>query len=193
MRALLKSYLTPIYTEVQLVIMSTMIILLLLTDKSAYDFAQELPILPLLLVLVSYSIYHAFSKKQKSQIAIAALFLLAVGVNGWTAFFASLHVIEEGLRGFLMIFPLLNMLGAVLLFFGAVERQVISKENSHLYEILIAIGGVVLTFTLATVYFEIYWALLFSFCLTYGVLLDALFAYLRRTGAHPSPVQTRVR
>ncbi len=187
---------TPRYTEVQLVLIATVILLLLCTDpyilKYVLGLTHEAPVAGVLLAIaVLYSIYHAFSSKRKSAIAKTFLFLLAIGTTTWAAIAAGFYTLAQyGQSKFMIIFPAINIVSAFMLLIraglGKITEDVIANDNASLREILVAIFGTVVLFTFAQKYYQMYWALLLSICLTYGTALDLVFARRNRDNSRVS-------
>jgi hypothetical protein len=136
-----------------------------------------------LLVLV-LSLYHLFIKRKKKPWEKRAMLFFAVLSNAGASLFAGHHVIKHS-AGWLMIFPIWNIISSVLLLImfrlNVFGEECVTDRNAKPSEVLPGLIVLVIILMLCNFVFRTYWAVTFSICMAYTTSLDkAILSILHR-------------
>ena len=173
--------LIPTFTEVTLFLMSLTFLLLLFFNLSfleefldfiLHDFdLRNIVVIIFFIVGLVVSIYYSFSKKKISRASKGYMLFFAVMINFIIAFFAGFYILEN-VKGFVIIFPIINIISAfVLLFlmrFEIITTKSILDKQAELRELAIGSLMVITVFIISQYIFHNYWAITFSLCLVYA-------------------------
>jgi len=112
---------------------------------------------PLLLVLMlipfiaglGYSVFHAFSKREKLMWEKSLMLLFAVLVSISTGLYAAMQMVETS-RGWMIVFPIWNIIYAGLLLImyrrGLINETCISDRNAAPAQVILTLFAVVVIF-----------------------------------------------
>jgi cbb3-type cytochrome oxidase subunit 3 len=188
------SLLNPHYDEATLLAMSAIFVILCVADStmradlhklypSHSDAGDRLAVLLLLLVFVGgigFSVFHAFSKRNKSFPEKAAMLFFAVFVSGGIGLYAGNYMIQHSEGCWLLIFAVWNVIysGLLLIKFalmfrtGPIDVSYVSDRNASPAQVLLALIAVVVIFICCRYWFGLHWAITFSICIAYTTSLD---------------------
>jgi len=173
----------PQYDEIVLFTMSFTCILLLLTSVlTHYSDIQSISPTeydPRIIVAVFIffaglvlSLYHAFFDRPKTSLQKSFMLFFAILVNAFSGFMAGGYDLAHA-RGWLIIFPILNMLNCVILLFmwrsGVLDESSISDQHAPRGQILLSAAMVLLLYYLCHVIYNFPWIQTLSICLVYSV------------------------
>jgi len=176
---LVKLGIVPRYTEITLYLIGVTFIMFLLTSfefrAEAFDFFEDVGETvffgAIILSGLIISIYSAFTKRILGMMEKNLILLTVIFLNFFVAIHAGTHVLKET-QGWLIIFPLLNILNAIfwlfLLRFGVITEKSISDEQTKKEEIILGTILLVIIFLISHYVFNNYWAITFSICLIYA-------------------------
>jgi hypothetical protein len=127
-----------------------------------------------------FSIYHAFSKRKKEDIEKYCMLIFAVITNSVVGIIAAGYILIKA-KGYLIIFPLLNIFEGLLtlLIFSKTEAigiESILDEDAKMNEIKIGIPATIIIFIISQYVFKNYWAITFSICLAYVSFLNNILS-----------------
>lgn len=180
-----RSFLSPRYDEATLFSMSIAFILLCLTSKTMRTDLHKLTfqvfnfyIAILVLCFVGglvFSIFHAFSTRQKSVGEKAAMLLFAVFVSAGTGIYAGRHMLQTS-TGWLIVFPIRNIIygGLLLLMLRArvIDVTCISDQDATRPQIILGLIAVLIIVICCQFWFRLHWAITFSICIVYTTSFD---------------------
>lgn len=180
-----RGLLRPHYDEVTLFSMSITFILLLLISKTMrtdlhklifYDFDLRIVLLAVFFLAgIPFSIFHAFSTREKHLGEKAAMLLFAVFVSAGTGIYAGRHMLQTT-TGWLMLFPIWNIIygGLLLLMFRMrlIGINRISDQNATRRQIMLGLIAVLIIVVCCQFWFRLHWAITFSICIAYTTSLD---------------------
>lgn len=168
----------PTYTENALSLSALVFFLLVVTNTSFQKDIADLVgsfLLTWLILGAGFSIFHAFSKRQKSRFEKIFMIFFIIMINFLVGFNAGEYVLGREANNFLIIFPLWNMISAILLLLllnsGVIGPNSISATNMDTEDFIIGAILVTMFFGVSQYVFENYWAITFSICLWYAELL----------------------
>jgi len=173
--------LVPTYTEVALFLMSlTFLFLFIFNDlfrKEFFEFffedfdGREIAVLIFFVAGLALSVYHAFSKKRVTKRVKNAMLFFAVFINFLVGFYAGFYTLEKA-KGYLIIFPVINIISAFLLLlllrFEVITSKSISDKQAKLREIILGSIIICAIFVISQYLFHNYWAITFSLCVVYA-------------------------
>jgi len=175
----------PQYDEIVLFTMSFTCVLLLITGiLSNYQELQIDPpreydprIVAAIFIFIAglvLSLYHAVIQRPKSQLEKSFMLFFAVLVNAFSGFMASGYDLT-GTSGWLIVFPLLNMVNSVLLLVmwraRAFDESCISDRHAQRGQVVLAAAIVLALYYLCHVIYNLIWIQTFSICLVYSTNL----------------------
>ena len=175
------SIVMPQYDETVLFSMSFTCLLLLIgfsfsreiqwAFPSHYDLRIIVAILIFLAGLV-LSLYHAFVDRPKTSLEKTFMLTFAVIVNAFSGFIAGAYDFVNS-SGWVIIFPILNMINSVALFFmwrsGVLDESSISDQHAPRGQILLAAAAVLLLYYLCREIYNFSWVQTLSICLVYSI------------------------
>jgi hypothetical protein len=177
--------LRPRYDEVTLFSMSVTFILLLLISKTMrmdlyklmfhkFDIRIVLFVI-IFLGGIAFSIFHAFSTREKHFEEKAAMLLFAVFVSAGTGIGAGVHMLQTA-TGWLILFPIWNVTyGALLLLmfrFRAIDVTSVSDRDASRGQVMVGLVAVLIILICCQFWFRLHWAITFSICIAYTTSLD---------------------
>jgi cation transport ATPase len=180
-----RSFLRPHYDEATLFSMSVTFVLLLLISRTmrtdlyklvSRHFDARVVVLALLILAgIPFSIFHAFSKREKNLGEKAAMMLFAVFVSAGTGIYAGIHMLTTS-TGWLIVFPMWNITyGALLLLMfrmRLIDTTCISDEDASRPQIILGLIAVLIIVICCQFWFRLHWAITFSICIAYTTSLD---------------------
>ena len=179
-------YIIPQYDEITLFSMSFTCGLLLIagalstrweirTPSSSGENVQIMIIGIFFMAGLVLSIYHAFVGRRKTSFEKFLMLFFAVILNGFSGILAGTYFLE-GAKGWLVIFPVLNIAnGAVLLFMlrsRLLDDCNISDQNVSLIQIALAATVIMILFTVCQYIFDLLWPQTLSICVAYATNLS---------------------
>ncbi len=178
----------PRYDEMALFLMSLAFVLVFFTNGDLRSKAHQLIVedkfdpriyiaLGLFVAGILFSLYHAFTMRQKSDGEKVAMLFFAVFVNGFSGIEAGTHMLEDS-HGILLVFPLWNIINGGLLLllyrFHVIDESSIVDDNVTLLQIVLGSVVVVAALVVCRFYFEMYWAITFSICVSYATNINGI-------------------
>jgi hypothetical protein len=185
-------YIIPQYDEIALFTMSLTCALLLITGfvSSSTNIQLESPreydprIIAAGLIFsagFALSIYHAFSDRPKTYFEKYCMLFFAVLLNAFSGIMAGAYALTTS-SGWLIVFPILNILNSVVLFFtyksGVLNESNISDQHASLSQVALAAAVVLILFGFCYYVFELIWIETLSICLIYVTNLVQVFQSL---------------
>jgi len=180
-------WLIPTYDELSLFLMAfTLLILYATNGQTRIDIYFILMTAPglggrlfvlILLCLVGLflSLYHVFIRRKIPEWEKHFMVLFAVIANAGTGIAAGIHMIK-GTAGWLLIFPIWNIINGVLLLLmlrlKIINEDCISDHTVTSGRVIIGLIAVLIIFALCNFVFKLYWALTFSICVIYATSFD---------------------
>ena len=184
------SFLRPYYDETTLFSMSITFILLCMMSRTLWtdgykfyrsgegNFAGMLILILFVLTGAFLSVFHAFSKRMKSLGEKSIMLLFAVVFSFFTGIYAGRKMFET-FQGWLIIFPVWNIIYALLLGLmyrrGAIDESSISDKNASLFEVIVTGAVIFIVILCCEFWFELHWIITCSICLTYSTSLNRAF------------------
>jgi hypothetical protein len=177
----------PVYDELSLFLMAVTLILLYIVNItmrvqihnwiSEYSNAWVYIIGAIFLCGLGLSVYHAFTKIEKTDVEKWGMLVFAVLANAVSGIVAGLYVLKtDNVRNWLIIFPIWNIInGALLLLmlrFRIIDEECISDRDATLVQIILGLIAVLIIFIFCNYVFKLYWAITFSICIVYTTSFD---------------------
>jgi hypothetical protein len=178
--------LIPTYTEVSLFLMGLTFLFLFLLNSLFkkefldYFFKDSDPrgTLTLITFMAGFmlSIYHAFSNKVASELSRTAMLFFALFINFFAGLAAGFYALRNS-KGYLIIFPIINIISAILLIFlfraGVITTDTsILDRQARLREIILGSILICIIFFVSQYLFHNYWATTFSLCVAYATNIN---------------------
>ena len=175
----------PIFDEVSLFIMGLSFLILFSLDPALKDGVFSLvldgdPRSVLAGVVYAFglalSIYHFFTKKEKSDFDKVALLCFAIFTNASAGWIAG-SISYDNSTGIMALFPAWNMLTAALLLifwrFEIINESHISDEDAgNLLELVISVAAVILILFITRSVLNFHWAESYSICVVYATNIN---------------------
>jgi hypothetical protein len=188
-------WLVPTYDELSLFLMAITLILLFATNASmreqiynlmveAYDgsyhghhYGDVYAVAAFFLCGLCLSIYHIFTKREKTDFEKKIMLFFAVLTNAGTGIFSGWYVIKtSAVHDWLLVFPIWNIVNSVLLLlmvrFRIIDEQCISDRNATVALVAISLASVLIMFIFCNFVFHLYWAITYSICIVYTTSFD---------------------
>ncbi|MDD5326315.1 MAG: hypothetical protein PHY02_00695 [Phycisphaerae bacterium] len=180
-------WLVPTYDELSLFLMAATFILLSITNDTMREqignwltSSRDIRIHLLFVVFlggIALSLYHAFTKSEKSSAEKIVMMLFAVIANAGTGMVSGWYVIKNGdVHNLQLIFPIWNIINGVLLLimlrFGIINEECISDRDTTFFQVLLGLTAVIIIFLICHFVLELYWAITFSICIVYATSFD---------------------
>jgi hypothetical protein len=180
-------WLIPTYDELSLFLMAATFILLIISNdtmqKQIGSWLTSSRDIRIHLLLVAFlggtalSLYHAFTKSEKSSAEKIVMMLFAVIANAGTGMVSGWYVIKNGdVHNLQLIFPIWNIINGVLLLimlrFGIINEKCISDRDATGLQIILGLTAVIIIFLICHFVLELYWAITFSICIVYATSFD---------------------
>ena len=180
-----RNFLVPHYDEVTLFVMSIMFVLLYMTSKTMRTDLYELIFRDREISLIAafiffaagilFSVFHAFSTREKNIGEKAAMLLFAVLVSAGTGIYAGMHMLKSS-GGWLIIFPVWNIINGILLLamfrFGSITIDCISDRDATCVQLALGLIAAIIIFICCQYFLKLHWAITYSICICYTVSLD---------------------
>ena len=136
-------------------------------------------VLPFLFGL-ALSIFHAFSKRQKSFFEKATMLFFAVAASAGTGLYAGWHILKTSSGPWFMIFAVWNLAYGVLLLieFEAItltdrlDDNYVSDWDATFGQIVFGTVTVLAVLLCCHYLFRLHWAITYSICATYATGMD---------------------
>jgi len=175
-------YIIPQYDEVTLFAMSFSCVLLVVFNFYSVNWGESLEldrngtIVYIFMILVFFlglllSIYHAFTDRPKSQVEKFLMLFFAVTLNVFSGFCGGVYALSRT-DGWFIIFPILNIINALILLFmyrtNIVDEHNIADENASLIQIIFTSIVVVTLFVLCNHMYNLIWIQTLSICVVYA-------------------------
>ncbi len=176
------SFLIPRYDEVTLFVMSIMFVVLFMTSQTMrtdlYKLIfreREISVIVIFIFFTAgilFSVFHAFSTREKGIGEKAAILLFAVLVSAGAGIYAGVHMLDNSV-GWLVIFPVWNIINGVLLLimfrFNMVNIDCISDSDATFVQIVVGLVAAIIIFICCQYFFKLHWAISYSICICYTV------------------------
>ncbi len=181
----LLSFIIPTYDEITLFAMGFACGLLLLTGAFSIHWKEATSTvnedIGLLFITAFFlsghvlSIYQAFTDRPKTEFEKTLIIIFAVILNGFTGILAGTYMLEEA-TGWLMIFPILNIVnGAFLLVMlrsNAINGSNVSDEHAPLSHVVMTGTLVVILFIVCHYVLELLWVQTLTICVAYSTNIN---------------------
>jgi hypothetical protein len=190
-------WLIPTYDELSLFLMAITFILLCVGNSQSrgwirHFFSQvdDLRIYILVLLFLAglgLSLYHVFTRREKTILEKRLMMLFAVLTNAGAGIISGWYVLKNSdVNDWQLVFPIWNVInGALLLLmlrFKIVDEECISDRDATPVQIFLGLTAVLVIFALCNYVFKLYWAITFSICIVYTTSFDkalqSVFPYL---------------
>jgi hypothetical protein len=179
-------WLIPVYDELALFLMAATLILLYIVNSSMREQVYKwiasrnegvYLLMFFFLIGMGLSIYHIFTKRDKSDAEKWIMIIFAVLANAVTAIIAGFYVLKHSdVRNWLIVFPMWNMVNGVLLLvmlrFRIIDEECVSDRNATAGEVIIGLTAVLIIFIFCNYVFKLHWAITFSICIVYTTSFD---------------------
>jgi len=181
--AFYKRILVPQFDELTLFLMVVIAVLLLVTNQqmriSILDFAGLAEIFPgvilLLLIILAgglpLSVYHVFSRRQKSSAEKMMMVGFAVLITAMSGIFAGLYMLKSS-AGLGLIFPAWNLVNAIFIIvlrgLEVINEDSLVDKDASLMQVVIGLAILLVVFVLCQYVFDLYWAVTMSVCVAYS-------------------------
>lgn len=187
----------PRYNECALFLMSFSFLLLFLTDsrlllgslKIISENIVDLQICALLVAFVfgmAFSFYHVFVRRKKTIEEKRFMLFFAVTVNGVSGFLSGKEMLMDS-WGFLILFPIWNMVNAVLLLIlylaEVIDEGDVEDDDASPLQVILGSVVVLAVLFVCQYWFNMTWPVVFSLCVVYSTTLNHFItAFLSRHG-----------
>ena len=176
----------PRYNESTLFLMSFSFLLLFLTDsrlllgslKIISENSVDLQICGLLVAFVfgiAFSFYHVFVRRRKTIEEKRFMLFFAVASNGVSGFLSGKEILMDS-WGFLILFPIWNMVNAVLLLIlylsEVIDEGDIEDDNASPLHVISGSVVVIAVLFVCQHWFNMSWPVVFSLCVVYSTTLN---------------------
>lgn len=194
LKFLIKIGVVPIYTEVSLFLIALSFILVSLGNfhqlQTFLSEGDNIIFLALMFYGIIFSIYHAFSMKEKTDFQKFQMLLFAATMNAVSAGLALEFSLSNNINIFYIIFPILNFSNALFLFifigWGSkipslsldLSLELVLSKQAKIYEIIIGSLFILTIFLISQYTFENYWAITLSMCLSYAGMFNEIICRL---------------
>ncbi|MCE5211823.1 MAG: hypothetical protein LLG40_09745 [Deltaproteobacteria bacterium] len=120
---------------------------------------------------LTLSIYHAFTDRPKSSMEKYFMLFFAVILNAFSGFCAGAYALSRT-TGWLVVFPILNIVNAVILLFmfriNIINEENIRDENASLLQIVFTAAVVFIMFVVCHYMYKLIWIQTLSICVVYA-------------------------
>ena len=181
-------HIIPQYDEIALFAMSLTCSLLIIAVALSGDLSiQEIHIVPerdadpriIAAILIFFSglllsIYHAFTDRPKTLLEKSFMLFFAVLLNSFSGIMAGMYDLHTA-SGWLVIFPLLNIINGVVLLFifrmGILSEANISDRHASRNQFILTAAIVFILFAVCHYLFYLIWMQTLSICVAYATNL----------------------
>jgi hypothetical protein len=180
-----RPFFLPRYDDLTLFTLSVTLLLLAITNRqlqdaiksffaSGYHFAGFYVLLALFSLGLLPSLANVFLRRQKSNFEKVFMLLFAVGATAGAGIYAGVKMFES-FRGWLLIFPIWNIItGVILLLYfpaGIVTTKCITDESSSFLQLAISVAATALLLVLCNYVFKLHWVYTYSIAVCYTTSL----------------------
>ncbi len=179
------SYIIPTYDEITLFAMGFTCALLMITGAFTitWNWHQSLSKEDVnVIILASFflaglilSIYHAFTSRKKTYFEKFLMLFFAVVLNASIGIVAGSRELEN-VHGWLVIFPVINIVNGALLLILLRTRVInddnISDENTSLSQVSLSGSMIIILFVVCHYLFDFFWMQTFSICVVYSTNIN---------------------
>jgi len=177
----------PTYDELSLFLMAITFILLCAENNQArswirHFFSQVHDWYVYILVLLflagmGLSIYHVFTRREKTIFEKQLMMLFAVLTNAGTGIISGWYILKSNdVRDWQLVFPIWNIINGVLLLLmlrlKIIDEECISDRDATTAQIILGLIAVLVIFIFCNYVFKLYWAITFSICIIYTTSFD---------------------
>ncbi len=157
-----------------------------LQSKSPNKYGRETSDLPLLACYAGlflgglcFSVYHAFSERQKGPFEKHLMLFFAMAASGVAGVTAGQHVLKDSV-GIAVVFPVWNILNGVLLFYqiGLSEPSMLDDSQVTRRQLAAGSSAVLAILLVSRFAFSCHWSVAFSTCVAYSTSVSGLVAKL---------------
>jgi len=180
-----KSFFIPNYDELTLFMMSAAFLLLFFTNgqfrSGLFKFLSkdgDRVVIIIFVILFTagliLSLYHVFTKQEKSITEKFAMLFFAILTNAISGILASVHILSKSADApcIFILLPIWNIINCVILLIlfriGTVNVDNISDEDVRPFETLLGFIVILAIFAVCQFAFKLYWAITFSICVIYA-------------------------
>jgi hypothetical protein len=121
------------------------------------------------------SFINIFFRREKYDMEKYLMLLFAVIVTACTGIYSG-YIVLEGLKGWLLIFPIWNIVnGAILLLFlrlGFLDTDCIVENGFNVIQVLASIASVGIILGLCNYVFKMHWVMSYSICICYTLTIN---------------------
>jgi uncharacterized membrane protein YcjF (UPF0283 family) len=180
-------WLIPTYDELSLFLMAVTFILLCAVNSQprnwirhffsqVHDWVVYIFVL-LFLAGLGLSLYHVFTRREKTFFEKQLMMLFAVLTNAGTGIISGWYILKSNdVRDWQLVFPIWNIInGALLLLMlrlKIIDEECISDRDANATEVVIGLIAVLIIFVFCNYVFKLYWAITFSICIVYTTSFD---------------------
>jgi len=193
-----KSFFIPNYDELTLFMMSAAFLLLFFTNgqfrSGLFKFLSkdgDRVVIIIFVILFTagliLSLYHVFTKQEKSITEKFAMLFFAILTNAISGILASVHILSKSADApcIFILLPIWNIINCVILLIlfrlGTINVDNISDEDVRPFETLLGFIIILAIFAVCQFAFKLYWAITFSICVIYATSFsDALSSMFHR-------------
>jgi hypothetical protein len=178
-------FLLPQYDEVVLFTMSLTCALLLITGVLSIN--REVQLVPpseydpriiaasfIFVAGLLLSLYHAFVDRPKTRLEKSFMLFFAVIVDVFSGFMASGYDLTNA-SGWLIVFPILNMINSIILLFmwraGVLDESSVSDRHASKGQIALAAAIILILYYICHVIYSLIWIQTLSILLVYSINL----------------------
>ncbi len=175
--------LVPQFDELTLFLMSVITVLLLATNRElqlsifeSASFAAQFSGLALALAVtiisgIALSIYHVFTRRQKSYVEKMTLAAFAVAITAISGICAGWYMLKS-CAGWELIFPVWNLVNAIFIIIlfrlEYIDEDCIADKDATAGQVLLGSVILLVVFLLCQYVFKTYWAVTMSVCVAYS-------------------------
>jgi len=175
--------LIPKYSEISLYLTALTFVLLFLTNREVGDilfnfFPRDFEGILLLFIFFAgllSSFYCVVSDEVTPKFIKSCMLIFVIFTNLGVAVYGGLYILKN-VEGFFIVFPVLNMVNAVLLLLllrvNVIDEASISDENARPCEVLVGSVSLVVLFMFSQYLLGNFWAVTFSVCLAYSSMVN---------------------
>jgi hypothetical protein len=180
-------WLIPTYDELSLFLMAITLILLCAVNNQARSlirrfFSQVDDWYVYILVLLflaglGLSLYHVFTRREKTIFEKQLMMFFAVLTNAGTGILSGWYVLKSNdVHNWQLVFPIWNIINGVLLLLmlrlKIIDEECISDRDATVAQIILGLAAVLVIFVFCNYVFKLYWAITFSICIIYTTSFD---------------------
>lgn len=126
------------------------------------------------------AIYHVFTTRRKYLVEKVALAAFATIASGAAAILSGMEILRSGAYAN-AVFPVLNILGGVLLFYqlGIAQEDTVADDNATTAGLVVGLAVLIALFAYCQAVRHLSWPLTLSICVGYSTFAHRVFARLQ--------------